>query len=209
MKWNVGILGQGLAQITSEARRTGKLTLNCSGVASRQWAAIPPSSFAAMDGPGDNRIPAENMILRVCTWQCCWRHLDVFISWLGANGMQAPRLFPLEDISSYDDAADHRPAQHMMHCFREEHECVPSGLTWILSGSFVAPRSCAGSQPATWRAQQQGEQDPWHEAKTSVCASPAIASQRTQYAILVASDHRVRVLHDFGVGRVTRCLDNV
>lgn len=96
-----------------------------------------------------------------------------------------------------------------MHCLREEHECVPSGLTWILSGSFVAPRSCAGSQPATWRAQQQGEQDPWHEAKTSVCASPAIASQRTQYAILVASDHRVRVLHDFGVGRVTRCLDNV
>lgn len=97
-----------------------------------------------------------------------------------------------------------------MHCTREELECA-SGLTWILLGPFVAPRSGAGSllsRPVIWHARQQGEQD-LDGAKTSVCASPVIASQRTQYAMLSAFDHRVRVLHDFSVGRVTRCLDNV
>jgi hypothetical protein len=95
-----------------------------------------------------------------------------------------------------------------MHCLREELE---SGLTWMLLGFFVAPRSCVGSllsQPVIWHARQQGEQD-LEGTKTSACTSPAIASQRTQYAMLSAFDHRVRVLHDISVGRITRCLDNV
>lgn len=53
------------------------------------------------------------------------------------------------------------------------------------------------SRPVIWHARQQGEQD-LEGANTSVCASPAIASQRTQYTIMMLSafDHRVRVLHD-------------
>lgn len=69
----------------------------------------------------------------------------------------------------------------------------------ILLIPFVAPRSGAGSllsRPVIWHARQQGERD-LEGAKTSVCASPAIASQRTQYTMLSVFDHRVRVLHDF------------
>ncbi|KAG2047905.1 hypothetical protein BDR06DRAFT_976363 [Suillus hirtellus] len=123
MKWSIKILGQGLAQTTPEAKRTrkrlrlkpGSIAQAC--VASRQPVrGNNPFGWAAMVGPGDNRIPPENIYLPMTSERMCDRR-------------KAP---------------------------------------------------------------------PPKEGKTL----------RTQYTVLLAVDHRVRVLHDL-VGRVTRCLDNV